>query len=82
MKKNWSAGVIRPSILRRSSKRLLPSAGLGLKVAGMSVKGTSTSPWASAGSAHSGTAPAHLPPRSPRLSVSRLVITLAMDFLL
>src|SRR5215208_5275307 len=75
MKKNWSAGVIIPSTLRRSMVRRAPSAGLVTKLAGKSVKGTSTSPCASAGSAHSGTRASAAAVVKPSLRVSRRVIS-------
>src|SRR6202035_4660645 len=80
--KNCSLGVNGPSILRISSKRDVALGLLGLKPAGMSVKGTSVSPWASAGVAQSGTNASRLAAANPLLKVSLRVTCSGMVCLL
>src|SRR6185312_16356777 len=74
MVKKSSFDVNGPSIFRISSIRTPVVALLGLKVAGISVNGTSTSPCASAGVAQSGTKASKPAAVSPRFKVSLRVV--------
>src|SRR6185312_8957574 len=74
MVKKSSLEVNGPSIFRISSIRTPVVALFGLKVAGISVNGTSTSPCASAGVAQSGTNASKPAAASPRFKVSLRVV--------
>src|ERR1700693_5053325 len=74
MVKKSSFDVNGPSIFLISSMRTPVVALFGLKVAGISVKGTSTSPCASAGVAQSGANAGKPALASPRFKVSLRVV--------